>query len=41
MDKAAAIELGKAYKELVLQHFNAKDVILYGSYGKGTPHPRQ
>ncbi len=39
MDKAAAIELGKAYKELVLQHFNAKDVILYGSYGKGTPHP--
>jgi len=39
MDKEAAIKLGKAYKEIVLQHFNAKDVILYGSYGKGTPHP--
>ena len=39
MDKESAIKLGKAYKEIVLQHFNAKDVILYGSYGNGTPHP--
>jgi uncharacterized protein len=36
MDKAASIILGKTYKELVMQHFDVKDVILYGSYGKGT-----
>lgn len=34
MDKATAIKLGKTYKELVIQHFEVKDVILYGSYGK-------
>lgn len=37
MDKAEAIKLGKAYKKLVKKHFDVKDVILYGSYGKGNP----
>jgi predicted nucleotidyltransferase len=36
MDREAAINLGKTYKSLVMQHFDVKDVILYGSYGKGT-----
>ncbi|MDR0682490.1 MAG: nucleotidyltransferase domain-containing protein [Dysgonamonadaceae bacterium] len=36
MDRETAINLGKAYKSLVMQHFDVKDVILYGSYGKGT-----
>jgi len=36
MDKEQAIELGKRYKTLVSKHFDVKDVILYGSYSKGT-----
>jgi predicted nucleotidyltransferase len=39
MDQTTAITLGKAYKELIMQHLNVEEVILYGSYGKGTPHP--
>jgi len=39
MDQTTAITLGKAYKELIMQHLNVEEVILYGSYGKGNPHP--
>ena len=36
MDKNEAIELAKAYKQLVCRHFDVKDTILYGSYCNGT-----
>ena len=36
MDKNEAIELAKAYKQLVSRHFDVKDTILYGSYSNGT-----
>ena len=36
MDKSEAIELAKAYKQLVSQHFDVKDTILFGSHCKGT-----
>lgn len=39
MDEEAAIKLGKSLKYPIIQHFDVKDVILYGSYGKGTQQP--
>lgn len=36
MDKNEAIKLTQTFKELVSQHFEIEDTILYGSYSKGT-----
>jgi len=36
MDKEDALKLAAVYKKLVAQHFNVKDVVLFGSYSKGT-----
>jgi predicted nucleotidyltransferase len=40
MDQAAAIEIGKKYLRILLQHkYPVNRVILFGSYAKGNPHP--
>lgn len=35
MDKAAAINIVKRYKEVVAQHLPVKELYLFGSYSKG------
>jgi predicted nucleotidyltransferase len=40
MDQATAIEIGKKYLRILLQHkYPVNRVILFGSYAKGNPHP--
>ena len=39
MDNESVIELAKKYSELVSKHLPVRQVILYGSYAKGTAAP--
>ena len=36
MDKSAAIKIAKSYVELIRQKYQIENVILFGSYAKGT-----
>ena len=36
MDKSSVIKIAKDYVNLVLQNMKPKEIILYGSYAKGT-----
>jgi predicted nucleotidyltransferase len=36
MDKRAVIKIAKEYAKLVIQNINPIEIILYGSYAKGT-----
>ena len=36
MDKSTVIKIAKDYVKLVLQNMKPKEIILYGSYAKGT-----
>ncbi|MBP5477659.1 MAG: nucleotidyltransferase domain-containing protein [Paludibacteraceae bacterium] len=38
MDKEQVIDIVKAYKAAILQHYTDARVYLYGSYSKGTAH---
>jgi len=36
MDKSTVIKIAEAYAKLVLQNLKPVEIILYGSYAKGT-----
>ncbi len=36
MDKSEAIKIGKEYKNLVNNYFDVENVVIFGSYSKGT-----
>lgn len=38
MDKKQVIDLVKKYASLIIERFNVEQIILYGSYAKGTYH---
>ncbi|MDR0307283.1 MAG: nucleotidyltransferase domain-containing protein [Chitinispirillales bacterium] len=38
MDKKEAFRIAKKYVEVVVQEFNPKQIVLFGSYNDGTPH---
>ena len=38
MDKSDALRIGRQYAEIVKEKFDYNQMILFGSYAKGTPH---